>query len=333
MFSSCGLHSSCQACLALLGLLAPQLSLAAFGGAGGYEPPAPNCKPFTCPAGSKPVGEPDHQLWSYGCKDSGMNIMSMGQDFDPNDPLGSMKKQNGKNVDKCCVERDICKQTCGTTAKECHNSFWACSKKMCKGDQNCEMSAMMASFSVDDDDKDEPKKDPAAPVDYEADRNKRDCRGYEKAQEKVCKCIPNDKWQDATEKNLKAFYKTHNPDKLGTDGEIKDLADVWKKWKGKEPAMFQALATKYKAKAVMMKTKPKPPPYKPPPPLSKEEQAKEDKRMEENRAKWAKEDAERAEKDKKEAAQNAERRAARAAEKEEEARRKQEEEDGETVEL
>ena len=47
-------------------------------------------------------------------------------------------------------------------------------------------------------------------------------------------------------KRLKSFYQKFNPEKLDEKGEIKDVEEVWKKWKGKEPSMFMALATKYK---------------------------------------------------------------------------------------
>merc|ERR1711964_203489 len=69
------------------------------------------------------------------------------------------------------------------------------------------------------------------------------------------------------EEKLKGFYGKYNPEKLDKSGDIKDVAGVWKKWKGKEPDMFLALATKYKQKAVEVRIKPKPPPpppYKPP---------------------------------------------------------------------
>jgi len=253
--------------------------------------------------------------------------MSMGGGFDPNNPLGGMNK--GKNVDKCCVERDICQQTCGTTSKQCHDEYWACTKKTCKGDQNCELSAMMGSFSSEPVDDEEDKKDKADSPDeynYEKDRQKKDCRSYEKSQASACKCVPKDEWQDKVEGNLKAFYKVHNKEKLDSEGNIKDVADVWKKWKGKEPQMFQALAAKYKKKAVEIRVKPKPPPYKPPPPLSKEEQEKEDKRMEEQRAKWAEEDKKRDE-------EKAERERQKAEEKARKETEREEAEDGETVEL
>jgi len=323
-------------------LVSAPVILAQFGGfdGGGYEPPAPKCQRFKCDSGMKPVGNVSHKLWSYGCKDSGMNFLNMGS-FNPNDPLGGMKNQ-GKNVDKCCVERDICKQTCGTTSEECHNGFQACSKKLCKGDQNCNLAAMMSDIKSgpEDDGEDEQQKKADGTVDWEADKKRRDCAGYIKSQKSACKCVAKDDWKDAVETNLKKFYKTYNPEKLDDQNEIKDLDDVWKKWKGKEPAMFQALATKYKAKAVKIKVKPTPPPpppYTPPPPLSPEEKEKEDKRMEEQRKKWAEDDkkweSERKEREKKTSDEDSKRKAKRQEEKEAENERRAAEEEGETVEL
>lgn len=307
----------------VLVVLAPVLCSAYIGGGGydDYTPPAPVCKKFTCPKGEKPVGNANHKLWSYGC-DSGVNFITMNDLSGMND-LGGKKKPS--KVNKCCIERDICKQTCGTTSQECHNNFQACSKKVCKGDQNCKMAAMMGDIGGADDDPEE-KKDPPEEYNYEKDKQKRDCRGYEKMQKSACACVPKDDWQISTEANLKTFYSKYNPEKLDENGDIKDVEEVWKKWKDKEPAMFQALATKYKDKAVTIKEKPKPPPYKPPPPLSKEEQEKEDKRMAEQREKWRLEDEKRDE-------EKRERERRKAEEKEEEEERRRQAEEGEEVEL
>jgi len=232
---------------------------AQFGG-GGYTPPPPLCQAFKCPKGEKAVGKRDTKVVSYGCKDSGMNVFNMAS-FDPNNPMAGM--QGGKNLNKCCVERDICKQTCGMTSKECHENFQKCQAKICKGDQNCQLQAMISDMSND-------------PFDEQSDRDYLDkdkkydpqetkCRGYINAQAAVCDCVPKDDVKTANEAKLKLFYEKHNPEKLTLDGDIKDVDDVWKKWKGKEPSMFVALATKYKDKVVQMKEKPKPPPYTPPP--------------------------------------------------------------------
>merc|ERR1712003_84564 len=67
-----------------------------------------------------------------------------------------------------------------------------------------------------------------------------------------------------TESALKSFYGKFNKERLDGNGDIKDVDEVWKKWKGKEPDMFLALATKYKTKAVEIREKPKAPPYNPP---------------------------------------------------------------------
>lgn len=224
-----------------------------FGG-GSYTPPAPICKPFKCPAGQKAVGKPETKVWSYGCKESGANIFSMAN-LDPNNPLAGM--QNQRTVNKCCLERDICKQTCGTTSKECHDAYQSCTKKICKGDQNCMLGAMMADITSDPSDTDYTSKD------YKYDPEAQKCKAYDRGQNDACQCVPKDDVKKANEEKLAQFYKKYNPEKLNKDGKIKDVAEVWKKWKGKEPAMFVALSTKYKDKVVEMREKPKRPP--PPP--------------------------------------------------------------------
>jgi len=227
------------------------------GGPGGnaWNPPAPVCAPFKCKSGEVPVGRPEHKIWSYGCKEAGMNVFSMA-DLDPNNPLAGMNKQK-HDMDKCCVEKDICKQTCGKTSKECHEQFQKCSKKSCKGNQNCQLQAFMADLMSE-------------PVEDEADKAKKfdpegsKCKAYTRGQSEACMCVPKGDFKSATESKLRRFYKDFNPEKLTEDGEIKDVEEVWKKWKGKEADMFMALATKYKAKAVEIREKPKPPPYTPP---------------------------------------------------------------------
>lgn len=244
---------------ALIAAMGPSGVHAQFGGGsgfggGGYNPPAPKCPAFKCGKDEKPVGKPDYKMWSYGCQDTGMNFMSMAG-FDPNNPLGGMQKQ--KSVNKCCIEHDICKQTCGMSSQACHDNFQKCSKKICKGDQNCEMQALLAEIM------NEPYDD-KEPLDEKYDPDKAKCKGYNRGQSSACTCVKKDEWQSATDTNLKSFYKKFNPEKLNKKGEIKDLDDVWKKWKGKESEMFMALATKYKDKAVEIRVKPKPPPYTPP---------------------------------------------------------------------
>jgi len=234
-----------------------------FGGQG-YEPPAPVCKPFKCSAGQVAAGKTDNKIWSYGCKESGMNVMNMAS-LDPNNPYANQGGQ--KNLNKCCVDRDICKQTCGMTSKACHDNFQKCSKKICKGDQNCQLQAMMADIMTEPYDADEAKFDKDKKYDPEESK----CKAYHKGQNASCECVPKDDFKASTESKLKAFYANFNPEKLDDMGDIKDVADVWKKWTGKEADMFMALATKYKEKSVEMRVKPKPPPYKPPPKMDGED--------------------------------------------------------------
>lgn len=219
-----------------------------FGGGGGYNPPAPICPAFQCEAGEVAVGKPENHLWSYGCKDSGMNVLNAGS-FDPNNPLGGMSQ--GPSVDKCCIERDICRQTCGMPSKTCHDNFQKCSTKICKGNQNCQLQAMvseMMSEPVDDEPASDPKK-------YDPDTAK--CKGYNRGQKEACMCVPKADAKGAIEGKLTSFYSAYNPEKVDSSGGIKDLDDVWKKWKGKEADMFLALGNKYKKQAVQMRQKPK----------------------------------------------------------------------------
>merc|ERR1719436_452048 len=128
--------------------------------------------------------------------------------FDPNNPMAGMGAGQ-KNLNKCSVDRDICKQTCGMTSKACHDNFQKCSKKICKGDQNCDMQAMLSEIMSEPYDADEKFDDKK--YDPETAR----CKGYNKGQQEACQCIPEDKWQDATNSKLKAFYSKFNPEKLG----------------------------------------------------------------------------------------------------------------------
>eukprot|EP00439_Symbiodinium_sp_Y106_P051233 s3365_g6.t2 len=256
-------------------------------GFSGYTPPAPNCPAFSCPSGQLPVGKEDIEIVSYGCKEAGLNVLSMKlgmhraqgkasfpadspgctapdvrKDFDPSNPYAGMN-QMGKNLNKCCLERDICKQTCGMSSKECHDSYqwpglqaeWRSSPPVvCKGDQNCQLQAMVADFSGDPYDTDKAEKFD----DKKYDPMESKCRSYSAAQSAVCQCVPRDEAQAANARKLQDS---------AIAGEIKDVDEVWKKWKGKdwiEASMFMALATKYKDKAVRIKEKPKPPPYEPP---------------------------------------------------------------------
>eukprot|EP00746_Dinoflagellata_sp_MGD_P162015 gnl/MRDRNA2_/MRDRNA2_89387_c0_seq1.p1 gnl/MRDRNA2_/MRDRNA2_89387_c0~~gnl/MRDRNA2_/MRDRNA2_89387_c0_seq1.p1 ORF type:complete len:354 (+),score=110.90 gnl/MRDRNA2_/MRDRNA2_89387_c0_seq1:67-1128(+) len=224
-----------------------------------YTPPTPKCKKFTCPAGQKALRKKGYKAWTYGCADAGANVFSMAN-FDPNDPLGGLNKGK-KNFDKCCLEHDACQQTCGMSSDECHNSFQKCATKICKNDQNCMFQAQlgqMMSGPTWGDDSD------VAKFDKDSDPA---CKGYNRWQSDSCECVDNDKVEETNDKRLKTFYKLYNPEKLDDSGEIKDLAEVKKKWKGKEPSMFLALTMKYKDKAIERRQKPKPKPYEPKDPV------------------------------------------------------------------
>merc|ERR1719230_2321387 len=110
-----------------------------------------------------------------------MNILNS-MNFDPNNPFGGMQ---AKSVDKCCVERDICKQTCGMTAKACHDNFQKCSDKICKGDQSCQLGAMMSDIMAEPyDDKESDKETKDWSKNFEDSK----CRGYNRGQNASCAC-------------------------------------------------------------------------------------------------------------------------------------------------
>lgn len=48
-------------------------------------------------------------------------------------------------------------------------------------------------------------------------------------------------------------YHMYNFSVFDRTGEIKDVEEVWKKWKGKEASMFLALASKYKDISPLLK--------------------------------------------------------------------------------
>merc|ERR1719387_2558712 len=130
------------------------------------------------------------------------------------------------------------------TAKDCHDQYQKCSAKVCgKSDQNCQFQAQLAQIMK------EPYEEKTEPYDYEKEKDKDPaCKGYNFHQNASCECVNEAEFEPTVEKRLKTFYKLHNPDKLGENGEIKDVATVWSKWRGKEAQMFLALTQKYKDK-------------------------------------------------------------------------------------
>lgn len=226
-----------------------------------YTPPTPKCKKFTCPAGQKAVRKKGYKAWTYGCENAGNNVFSMAN-FDPNDPLGGMNKGK-KNFDKCCYEHDACQQTCGMSSEDCHNAFQKCASKMCKSDQNCMFQAQLGQMMSGPTWGDE-----GNPLDKGPDGHTDPaCKGYNRWQTDSCECVEKDTWEETNDKRLKTFYKLYNPEKLDDAGEIKDLEEVKKKWKGKESQMFLALTMKYKDKAIEKREKPKPKPFEPKDPV------------------------------------------------------------------
>ena len=78
-----------------------------------------------------------------------------------------------KPLEACCVEKDICKQTCGMSSTFCEEKYKKCSAKVCKNDQSCLMKASMAEHEH------EPwKTDPTIDWSSEKGCTEGRCRGY-----------------------------------------------------------------------------------------------------------------------------------------------------------
>eukprot|EP00439_Symbiodinium_sp_Y106_P048794 s3365_g6.t1 len=260
-------------------------------GFSGYTPPAPNCPAFSCPSGQLPVGKEDIEIVSYGCKEADgqklEQVLSRARHLQANlwDELKGVPRQlpvarlaSGMALFAASVGQLLPRKQRGLLLdpnwrllmggrerlepRKCQQKRLGQPPRLvifnvrlvCKGDQNCQLQAMVADFSGDPYDTDKAEKFD----DKKYDPMESKCRSYSAAQSAVCQCVPRDEAQAANARKLQDS---------AIAGEIKDVDEVWKKWKGKdwiEASMFMALATKYKDKAVRIKEKPKPPPYEPP---------------------------------------------------------------------
>eukprot|EP00929_Paragymnodinium_shiwhaense_P114999 TRINITY_DN83576_c0_g1_i1.p1 TRINITY_DN83576_c0_g1~~TRINITY_DN83576_c0_g1_i1.p1 ORF type:complete len:240 (-),score=49.67 TRINITY_DN83576_c0_g1_i1:442-1161(-) len=195
----------------------------------GFKRPAPKCVKKKCEDGHVAAPVAEYRIWSHGCSDTGYK---------------------GAELNKCCVERDICRQTCGMSNDACHEAFETCKSSVCEKDNACIMQAMMVDMATDPADEIEKRPDYRK---YGDDAHK--CRGYHYGQEVACTCVPEKEYRPAVENRLVWFYEQFNPSKLNSDGSIVDIDSIWNKWGGKEPDMLNALTVKYKKTAVEMRAR------------------------------------------------------------------------------
>eukprot|EP00746_Dinoflagellata_sp_MGD_P106298 gnl/MRDRNA2_/MRDRNA2_44381_c0_seq1.p1 gnl/MRDRNA2_/MRDRNA2_44381_c0~~gnl/MRDRNA2_/MRDRNA2_44381_c0_seq1.p1 ORF type:complete len:290 (-),score=47.47 gnl/MRDRNA2_/MRDRNA2_44381_c0_seq1:25-894(-) len=207
-------------------------------------PSAPDCPLFQCPSGQRAFGKQNHQIWSYGCRQSGMSLLSK-QASAMSSHIKPLIRQSLDEVNSCCINQSICKQTCGMTSKRCHDAFVSCYTKACGGgrDYNCLLQAMLNSAMAE--------KDPDKPWDQT-----QQCKAYDQGQQDACTCVATEDYEKATDEKLQDFYKRFNPSQLDSDGNLIGYDDFWTKWRGKEAEMFNALVTKYQDQAVEVRSKP-----------------------------------------------------------------------------
>ncbi|CAK0827365.1 unnamed protein product [Prorocentrum cordatum] len=164
----------------------------------------PECRrsSFRCGSGEKLVPKEGFVPMSYGC-------LEMPQ------------------LDKCCVERDVCMRTCGMPAKTCFKSYVACSKGVCGKDDTCRQNAKTLGKSTGGKD------------------DKELCKTYAQGQQMACDCASQYVWKSQLNSRLVDFYRKHQPDRLDAKGGLLNADRVWEKWAGNESAMFLALTMKY----------------------------------------------------------------------------------------
>lgn len=172
--------------------------------------------------------------WSYGCH---------GEPLEPDaHAQWALRQDNKALLQTCCIDRDVCFQSCGIAAEKCASDFIECVQKDCPSQtlrpiESAYCYDEAVAFSVDD------------------LEGKADCKVFHEAQQDSCECVPLEDWERSIERSLVGFYKTHQPDKLDESGEIRNSSSIWEKWRGNEPQLFYALARKYRRKAVQIRKK------------------------------------------------------------------------------
>eukprot|EP00933_Yihiella_yeosuensis_P004160 TRINITY_DN1082_c1_g2_i1.p1 TRINITY_DN1082_c1_g2~~TRINITY_DN1082_c1_g2_i1.p1 ORF type:complete len:430 (-),score=82.77 TRINITY_DN1082_c1_g2_i1:90-1379(-) len=230
---------------------------------------APNCSGYfshNCSDGEEVVQRPDTEYVTFGCHEAGREFEMLEneelreyEEENPNDPLQhDALRWDDFSLDKCCVEKNLCYQTCGVPVTECHKMYYSCVRKLCSSFRSkkwseCHYSGVVADTKgcpyqpqgVHISDKTIFEKRTTA----KQERTQR-CSSYRKAQQANCMCVPKDTVNSIYEERLIAFYRRYNPEKLDWKGAIKDADEVWKKWRGREPQLLNALNAKYKTQVV-----------------------------------------------------------------------------------
>jgi hypothetical protein len=122
----------------------------------------------------------------------------------------------------CCVEHDLCYQSCGIPKSTCETMWQKCARKRCKGKRWC--AEILKAF------------------DYAY--NKLECQQFDDRRKESCVCsAPGDTAHASRVKFLQAVYT-----KVGM--AEKDPEDILKKWNDKEGLLTLRLVEKYQSTLV-----------------------------------------------------------------------------------
>jgi hypothetical protein len=146
--------------------------------------------------------------------------------------MGSKNYEAG--IDRCCIERDICRDMCGITEDVCNDAFVECYEKHCAGDLLCEQASEGFVFQDDE---------------------RSNCEHYEARQKPACECVEDAAAKEKIESHVMQFFQRFKRKALNKKGEIKDAAEFWLKWEGQTKEMFRSMYSKAKNEAVKVSRK------------------------------------------------------------------------------
>ena len=107
-----------------------------FGGMGGMGKPCPT---YRCSSGYTPVQKSRPKFTSPGCSAMGGGMMMM----------ATGAETAKKPFESCCDEWHACYQICGSSKKNCDETFKTCSEAMCKPyGEDCSQDANLSSMMM-----------------------------------------------------------------------------------------------------------------------------------------------------------------------------------------
>merc|ERR1712217_340578 len=77
------------------------------------------------------------------------------------------------------------------------------------------------------------------------------CQRFRDLQNMACDCVPAAELDSRLESRVEQFFGDHDNSQLTKKGKLKDKK-LWKKWKGKRPAMYFDLLMQYRKVAVQL---------------------------------------------------------------------------------